>query len=39
VYEIIVYIMYNYYRFWPVMRPTSAMSDKMEEYIVIIQTL
>jgi len=39
VYEITVYIIYNYYTFRPVMRPTSEMSDKMEEYIVIIQTL
>jgi len=39
VYEIIVNTLYDIYRFRPIMRPTSAMSVTVGEYIVTTQML
>jgi len=39
VYEIILYKLYNYYKFRPIMRPTSERCVAMDRHIVITQML
>jgi len=38
-YDIMTYTIHNYYTFRTIMWPTSAISVKMDEYIVTTQTL